>query len=62
MRDGELHWKAPRPVATWPAFTGQDPLIMHLDAAPAARPVPNLPQLEALDAYYAWRRERSSSP
>jgi para-nitrobenzyl esterase len=46
----------------WPVFTEQKPQVMHLDAWPGARPVPNLPQLEALDAYYGWRRERSSSP
>jgi para-nitrobenzyl esterase len=43
----------------WPAFTEQDPLVMFLDASPGARPVPNLPQLEALDAYYASHRESS---
>lgn len=45
----------------WPTFTERNQLVMFLDAAPSARPVPNLPQLEALDAYYAWRRELASS-
>ena len=45
----------------WPAFTEQNPRVMVLDSAPSARPVPNLPQLEALDMYYASRRELGSS-
>jgi para-nitrobenzyl esterase len=45
----------------WPAFTEQDQRVMYFDAAPSARPVPNLRQLEALDAYYESRRELSSS-
>ena len=32
---------------------------MQLDAKPAMKPVPNLKQLETLDAYYAWRREEA---
>ncbi|AMV37817.1 carboxylesterase/lipase family protein [Planctomyces sp. SH-PL62] len=44
----------------WPPFAPDDPKVLHLDAAPSARPVPNLPQLQALDAYYAWRRERAN--
>jgi len=40
----------------WPTFTEQNQQVMFLDAAPSARPVPNLPQLEALDAFYASRR------
>ncbi|MDG3004908.1 carboxylesterase/lipase family protein [Paludisphaera mucosa] len=45
-------------LPAWPAFTAAAPQVMTFDAAPSARPVPNLPQLEALDAYYAWRREK----
>jgi para-nitrobenzyl esterase len=41
----------------WPAFTTADQRAMHFDTKPGARPVPNLTQLEALDAYYAWRRD-----
>jgi hypothetical protein len=29
------------------------------DAPPSARQLPNLPQLEALDSYYVWRRSQS---
>jgi para-nitrobenzyl esterase len=32
---------------------------MFLGEKPGARPVPNLEQLEVLDAYYAWRREQA---
>jgi len=42
----------------WPAFTTASQRVMHLDAVPGARPVPNLKQFEALDSYYAWRREQ----
>jgi para-nitrobenzyl esterase len=28
-------------------------------AMPSVRPMPNLPQLQALDSYYAWRRSQS---
>jgi para-nitrobenzyl esterase len=45
----------------WPKFTEQNQQVMFLDPAPSARPVPNLPQLEALDAYYTARRALSSS-
>jgi para-nitrobenzyl esterase len=40
----------------WPAFSTADPKVMHLHAAPTAGPLPNPDQLEALDAYFAWRR------
>ena len=40
----------------WPAFTEKNQRVMVLDAAPSARAVPNVPQLEAFDGYYAWRR------
>ncbi|MEO6340685.1 MAG: carboxylesterase family protein [Caulobacteraceae bacterium] len=43
-------------LPTWPAFTEAKPMVMHLHAAPAAGPVPNPAQLEALDGYFAWRR------
>ena len=42
----------------WPSFTAASPQVMFFDAAPSMRPVPNLEQIEALDAYYAWRREQ----
>lgn len=45
----------------WPAFTEKSQRVLFLDAKPSARPVPNMRELEALDAYYAWRREQARS-
>jgi para-nitrobenzyl esterase len=47
-------------LPAWPEFTTADPLVMELDATPGARLVPNLEQLRALDAYFAWRREQAN--
>jgi hypothetical protein len=33
--------------------------VMFFDAAPGARPVPNLHKLKAFDSYYTWRREQA---
>lgn len=44
----------------WHAFSGGAPHVMHFDKAPGARMgVPNIEQLKALDAYFAWRRTAS---
>jgi len=43
----------------WPAFTDNAQQAMFFDTASSARPMPNLQQLRALDAYYAWRREQA---
>jgi para-nitrobenzyl esterase len=44
----------------WPAFSHAAPKVMHFDKSPGARDgVPNLDQLEAFDAYFAWRREKA---
>ena len=43
----------------WPSFTPASPQVMFLGTTPGMKPVPNLEQLEVLDAYYAWRREQS---
>jgi para-nitrobenzyl esterase len=43
-------------LPAWPAFTEAQPYVMHLKANPSSGPVPNPAQLEALDAYFAWRR------
>ena len=43
----------------WPAFTEDDQKVMMFDAAPSARPVPNLDNLKVFDAYMAWRRGES---
>ena len=38
----------------WPHFTAAEQRVMRLDATPGPQAVPNLKQLEVLDAYYAW--------
>jgi para-nitrobenzyl esterase len=43
----------------WPAFTASAQNAMIFDTKPGARPLPNVQQLEALDVYYAWRREEA---
>jgi len=40
----------------WPAFTAKDPQRMVFKGTPQARPYDNLAQLQAMDAYFAWRR------
>lgn len=44
----------------WPAFTPADPRVMHLNATPAAGPVPNPQALAVLDAYFEWRRSQAA--
>jgi para-nitrobenzyl esterase len=46
-------------VPQWPAFSPADQRVMFFDAQPGARPVPNITQIKALDAYYAWRRDEA---
>lgn len=43
-------------LPVWPAFSAATQEALVIDAHPGARPVPNKPQLQALDGYYAWRR------
>ena len=43
----------------WPAFAENDQQVMIFDAAPGARPVPNLDKLKAFDAYISWLREQA---
>jgi para-nitrobenzyl esterase len=46
----------------WPAFTAADQrALVFDDAQPGAKPVPNLAEIKALDAYYAWRRDESKT-
>jgi len=40
----------------WPAFTSSAQNVMFFDTKSSARPVPNMTQVKAFDAYYAWRR------
>jgi para-nitrobenzyl esterase len=44
-------------LPAWPAFDAASQQAMHFDAKSSARPVPNLSQLKAMDAYFAWRRD-----
>jgi para-nitrobenzyl esterase len=48
-------------LPAWPAFSAAVQNAMHFDAQPSARPVPNMAQIKALDAYYAWRREQAKT-
>ncbi len=41
----------------WPAFAEKDQKAMVFDAAPGARPVPNLDKLKAFDAHFSRLRE-----
>jgi para-nitrobenzyl esterase len=60
-------WSSPEVVAPdslreWSSFTAADPTVRAFDAARGMKPVPNQKQLEALGAYYAWRREQAKKP
>ena len=44
-------------IPMWPAFAENDQKVMVFDAAPSARPLPNLDKLKAFDAYISWLRE-----
>jgi para-nitrobenzyl esterase len=48
-------------LPVWPAFSASDQQAMFLDVNPGAHLVPNLQQIEALDAYFAWRREEAKN-
>ncbi len=45
-------------VPQWPQFTGSYPKVMHFNDKPEAGGVANLPQLQGVDAYMAWRRKQ----
>ena len=44
----------------WPAFDDKDQRVMVFDGTSGAQPIPNLKKLEAMDAYFAWRRENAA--
>ncbi len=48
-------------LALWPAFGASSQKAMFLDAEPGAHAVPNMQQIKALDAYFAWRRQEATS-
>ena len=41
----------------WPAFTRDNETVMVFDAAPSARPTPDLPRVEIFDAYFKRMRK-----
>ena len=43
-------------VPEWPAFTRENPMVMHLGPVVAPGTVPDEAALKVLDAYFAWRR------
>jgi para-nitrobenzyl esterase len=44
----------------WPAFASSTPKVMHFSKSSGGpADVPNLRQLQALDQYYAWRRDQA---
>ncbi len=45
----------------WSAFMATNPKALVLDASPAMKPVPNLKQLEVLDAYFTGVRKQASA-
>ncbi len=43
-------------LPSWPPFTETAQQVLYLDGAIAAKPVPNVQQLQVLSDYYGWRR------
>ncbi len=48
-------------LPAWPRFDEERQLMMHFDQQSSARPTPNAAQLEALEDYFAWRRQQWTS-
>ena len=44
----------------WPAFAENDLKVMVFDAAPSARPLPNLDNVKVFDAYISWLKGQAS--
>ena len=40
----------------WPAFSDNNPVVMHFNQTPHTGPVPSAGSLKVLDAYFSWRR------
>jgi len=47
-------------LPAWPTFDADEQRVLVFDEATSARPIPNLRQLEAMEAYFAWRREQAA--
>lgn len=45
----------------WPAFSASSQQVMYFDGHSGAEAVPNLTQIKAMDAYFAWRREQAKT-
>src|SRR5689334_22034464 len=43
----------------WPAFSESSQQVMYFDGHSGSQPVPNITQIKAMDAYFAWRREQA---
>jgi para-nitrobenzyl esterase len=43
-------------LPAWPAFDENTQQVLYIDGTLAAKSIPNLPQLQALNDYYSWRR------
>jgi para-nitrobenzyl esterase len=43
-------------LPSWPAFNQNSEQVLYIDATIAAKPVPNLAQLQVLNDYFSWRR------
>jgi para-nitrobenzyl esterase len=43
-------------LPTWPPFNENTQQVMYFDGTIGPRAIPNLPQLQALNDYYSWRR------
>jgi len=43
-------------LPNWPTFQENTQQVLYIDGTLAAKPVPNIAQLQALNDYYSWRR------
>jgi para-nitrobenzyl esterase len=43
-------------LPAWPVFNETTPQVLYFDGTIAAKPLPNQPQLQALNEYFSWRR------
>ncbi len=43
-------------VPKWPAFSDENPVVMHFNKTPHNGPVPSAGALKVLDGYFRWRR------
>jgi para-nitrobenzyl esterase len=43
-------------LPAWPVFNETTQPVLYFDGTIVAKPLPNQPQLQALNEYYSWRR------